>query len=227
MVSRRLWGRIDKLTFVGHRDAALVFVGLCLMIVSGVRNAALAQSPVDGIDARADTSALAKQLGNPDPLLRQRSAEALARLAAVDQKKIVEGYQLQEKNKEVRLALDWALYRMGKSEALFRVVHELDSSRQGQAISYLGELDSPDLLYPFLKKEKSPPKVTAGLLKALARIGNAETLEVIKPYRESVQPFVAEAAEIAGDEIEKRLGVDVPTTRSRPRTVVKPDPDHE
>ena len=43
-------------------------------------------------------------------------------LAATDQRKVVEGYQLQEKNKEVRLALDWALYRMGRAEALYRIV---------------------------------------------------------------------------------------------------------
>src|ERR1041384_4124045 len=78
---------------------------------------------------------------------RQRSAEALARLAATDQRKLVEGYRLQEKNKDVRLALDWALYRMGRSEALYRIVDELDSGRQGQAIDYLSGLESPDLLY--------------------------------------------------------------------------------
>jgi hypothetical protein len=163
-------------------------------------------------------------LGNADPLLRQRSAEALARLAAVDQKRLVEGYQLQEKNKEVRLALDWALYRMGKSEALFRVVRDLDSSRQKQAIGYLAQLDGPEVLYPFLKKANNPAKVNAGLLKALARIGDSQTLELIKPYRESLQPSVAEAAEIATDEIEKRLGQETTTTRSRPRMVGKPDP---
>ncbi len=57
-----------------------------------------------------------------------------------------------------------------------------------------------------------------GLLKALARIGDAQTLEVVKPFRESHQPYVAEAAEIAHDEIEKRLGE--PTTHLRVR-------DHE
>jgi HEAT repeat protein len=181
-----------------------------------------AQSPIDGIDARTNPAELARQLGSPDQLLRQRCAEALARLAAVDQRKIVEGYQLQEKNKEVKLALDWALFRMGHSEALFRIVKELDSSRQLQAIGYLSELESPDLLYPYLKKTNSPARVTSGLIKALARIGNAETLELIKPYRESVQPYVAEAAETACDEIEKRLGEDTTPTKSRPRTVQKP-----
>ena len=182
-----------------------------------------AQSPIDGIDARTDAADLAKQLGSPDPLLRQKSAEALARLAAVDQRKMVEGYQLQEKNKEVLLALDWALYRMGREDALFRVVRGLDSGRQAQAISYLSELESPDFLYPYLKKNNNPPRVTAGVLKALAHIGNAETLELIKPYRESTQPFVAEAAESASDDIEKRLGEQSSTpARVRPRTVEKP-----
>jgi len=197
---------------------ALVFV-LCPALYRGNVNG---QSPVDGIDARANTTQLAKGLSSPDPLLRQRSAEALAKLAATDQRKLVEGYQLQEKNKEVRLALDWALYRMGHSDALYRVVRDLDSGRQNQAVGYLSELESPDLLYSFLKKESNAARTTAGLLRALAVIGNADTLEVIKPYLESVQPYVAEAAETAHDEIEKRLGETSPSGRARQRTVEKP-----
>ncbi len=191
------------------------FFVICVLV--GV---ALAQQPIDGVDARSNSAEFAKQLGSTDPLLRQRSAEALARLAAGEHRKLVEGYQLQEKNKEVRLALDWALYRMGRSEALYRVVQDLDSGRQDQAIGYLTELESPDLLYPFLNREKNRPRITAGLLKALAKLGDAHTLEVVKPYRESHEAFVAEAAEIAHDEIEKRLGEQATTpTRVRPRTV--------
>src|ERR1043165_4129023 len=143
------------------------------------------QVPIDGVDARSNPAEFAKQLGSTDAHVRQRSAEALARLAATDQLKLVEGYQLQEKNKEVRLALDWALYRMGRAEALYRIVKDLDSSRQDQAVGYLAELESPDLLYPFLKKENNPPRVNAGLLKALGRIGDRQTLDLIKPYRDS------------------------------------------
>ena len=223
-LSGKLGEKLSATVILVGDNSLFVLPLVLLLLMFGTACEIRAQSPVDGIDARANTAELAAQLGNADPLVRQRSAEALARLAAVDQKKLVEGYQLQEKNKEVRVALDWALYRMGKAEALFRVVHELDSSRQQQVIGYLGQLESPDLLYPFLKKERNPAKLTAGLLKALGSIGNAETLEVIKPYRESLQPYVAEAAEIAGDEIEKRLGREVPTTRSRPRTVGKPEP---
>lgn len=195
---------------------------LLVIVMFGAFSPLAAQSPTDGVDARTNSADLAKLLSSPDPLVRRRSAEGLAQLAASDQKKLVEGYQLQEKNKEVRLALDWALYRMGHSEALFRVVHELDSGRQEQAIGYLSTLESPDFLYPFLKKEKNAPRITAGLLKALAHIGNAETLELLKPYHESLQPSVAEAAEMASDEIAKRLGQETSTTRARPRTVEKP-----
>ena len=195
---------------------------IALVLFAGVASHAQ-QAAVDGVDARSDPAEFAKQLGSTDPLVRQRSAEALARLAAIDQRKLVEGYQLQEKNKEVRVALDWALYRMGRTEALYRIVDELDSGRQDQAIGYLTELESPDVLYPFLKRTTNAPRINAGLLKALARIGDSQTLELIKPFRDSHQPYVAEAAEIAHDEIEKRLGEPaVPAARARPRTVEKP-----
>ncbi len=195
----------------------------CLLVMAVMCGGVVAQTaPIDGIDARADAAELAGKLSSPDALVRQRSAEALARLAAVSQLKMVEGYQLQEKNKEVRLALDWALYRMGKSETLYRIVHELDSGRRQQAVGYLSEIDSPDLLYPFLRKSNNPPRVTAGLLKALAHTGDAQTLELIKSYRESTQPYVAEAAETACDQIEKRLGDATTPTPGRPRTVAKP-----
>ena len=181
------------------------------------------QAPIDGVDARSNPAEFAKGLGSSDPLVRQRSAEALARLAATDQRKLVEGYQLQENNKEVRLALDWALYRMGREEALYHVVADLDSGRQEQAAGYLSELESPDVLYPFLKRANNAPRINAGLLKALARLGDAQTLELIKPFRESHQPYVAEAAELAHDEIERRLSEPAATTtRARPRTVEKP-----
>ena len=192
---------------------------ICVVMLGG--GVSYAQQPIDGVDARSNSAEFAKQLASTDAHVRQRSAEALARLAATDQRKLVEGYQLQESNKEVRLALDWALYRMGRSEALYRVVRDLDSGRQEQAIGYLSELESPDALYPFLNKEKNAPRVMAGLLKALARIGDAHTLEVVKPYRESQEPFVAEAAEIAHDEIEKRLAEPTTPARARPRTVEK------
>jgi HEAT repeat protein len=196
----------------------LQFVFVLLVVAVGVNAQTV---PIDGVDARSDPAEFAKQLNSPDAHVRQQSAEALARLAATDQRKLVEGYRLQEKNKDVRLALDWALYRMGRSEALYGIVDELDSGRQAQAVGYLSELESPDVLYPFLKRTSNAPRINAGILKALARIGDAQTLDLIKPFRESHQPYVAEAAEVAHDEIEKRLGETAPEVRARPRTVEK------
>jgi HEAT repeat protein len=206
-----------------NRRIGLFFNLALILLLLSLASATSAQTPVpaDGVDARSNPAEFSKQLGSTDPNVRRRSAEALARLAATDQRKLVEGYQLQESNKEVRLALDWALYRMGHEVALYRIVKELDSGRQDQAVGYLSELDSPDLLYPFLKKTNNPPRINAGLLKALAHIGDAQTLELIKPFRESHQLNVAEAAESAHDEIEKRLGEPASATRARPRTVEK------
>ncbi|MDQ3665907.1 MAG: hypothetical protein M3410_04765 [Acidobacteriota bacterium] len=193
-----------------------------MFLLAEVAFTALGQTgtlPQDGVDARADSAELARQLGHVDPLVRQRAAEALARLVAGDQRKVVEGYQLQEKNKEVRLALDWALYRMGKAETLFRIVRELNSSRHAQAVGYLKQLDTANLLYPFLRQNANPARVTVGLLGALAQLGDRETLEMMKPLRHSFMTGVAEAAEVAVEQIEARLGETKTTSPSRPRTV--------
>ena len=50
-----------------------------ILFISGFAVSVHGQSPIDGIDARANTADLAKQLGSSDPLVRQRSAEALRR----------------------------------------------------------------------------------------------------------------------------------------------------
>jgi len=200
-------------------------VCLCFVTVAFAATA-LSQAqtqPIDGIDARADTAALGRQLGDIDPSVRQRAAEALARLAATDQKKLIEGYYLQEKNKPVRLALGWALYRVGKEEALFGIVRDLDSGRHDQALGYLTQLDSPDLLYPFLNRQDNKPRVTVGLLEALAQIGNADSRQQIEQFRDSYSPGVATAAEKALETLDARLGQPTATKPSRPRNITKPN----
>ncbi len=188
----------------------------------------LAYTPLASLGQDRETqisnAAVARQLSSPDATVRRQAAEELARVAAVDQTKLLEGYQLQEKDRKVRLALEWALYRVGKADALYRLVRELDSSRYEQAVGYLKQLDSPTLIYPLLKAQQRTPKVTAGLLEALGYLGDGESLEVIKPFRESFAPGVAEAAESAFDRIEARLAQVEPAKPSRPRTVGNPDP---
>ncbi|MGB7925914.1 MAG: hypothetical protein WCF57_21925, partial [Pyrinomonadaceae bacterium] len=176
---------------------------LTLAVICIAGATAQAQSDDDegyGVPDSTAAADAAKRLINRDPLVRQRAAEELARLSASDWRHLVEGYRMQEDNSRVKLALDWALYRMGKTETLYGVVRELDSSRFAQAQGYLAQLDTPEPLYIFLEPAKD--KVKVRLLEALARTGDAETIERIKPYANSLEPQVARAAQTSMREIE-------------------------
>ena len=59
------------------------------------------------------------------------------------------------------------------------------------------------------------------LLETLAKIGDAGTLDKIKPYSESFDPKIAEAAKKAAREIEQRGEQTPANTSARPRQVGK------
>jgi hypothetical protein len=171
-------------------------------------------------NAAAERAAV-QRLASRDPLVRQQGAEELARLTANEQQKLVQGYYMQEKNSRVKLALAWALYRMSKSEMLFAVVRDLDSSRAGQAAGYLRTLDDAEPLYMFLGTAR--PRTQVELLKVLADIGNQTTLAQIKPLTESYDPKVSAAAQRATQAINDRLAQTQPEAPQRPRQVGKAD----
>ena len=187
-----------------------------LLILAGV-GSVRAQSDEDEGNVQVTMAATQKQLASREPLERQRAAEELARLALTSNRKLLEGYRLQEKNARVKLALDWALYRIGKTEALFAIVQALDSSRAAQASSYLLTLETPEPLYLFMERANGNTQIK--LLEVLAKIGDSGTLERIKPHAESIDPKVADAARLAMSEIEQRLGETPPNTTTRPRMV--------
>lgn len=181
---------------------------------------AASDEPVRATASRDEAAELISQLGNRDPLVRQHAAEELARLVDVTKLKLVEGYRLQEKNASVKAALDWALYHMGRNESLFALVRALDSSQGEQVAGYLVQLESPQPLHIFLGRTKRVAQVR--LLEVLAEIGNAETLEHIKPALESFEPTVAVAAENATEQINNRLAQQKPVETeqaTRPRQV--------
>jgi len=164
MHKRTIWSKI------------FLLVCLCAFAVS-----VKAQTSDDAPGVRnmqGDAADAAKQLTDHDPLVRQRGAEELARLAATDWLHLVEGYRLQEKNARVRLALDWALYRMGKDEALYAVVRALDTGRAEQAAGYLASLETPEPLYAVLPQVNG--NTQARLISVLGRSGDAATLEFQK-----------------------------------------------
>ena len=174
------------------------------------------------LEEQADSKVLMRQLTDRDPLVRQRAAEGLARLAAPQQRKLVEGYRLQEKHVRVRLALDWALYRMGKQDAIYPVVRDLDSTRYNQSEAYLAELETPEPLYNILPRVNGNTQIK--LLETLARAGNAGTLEIVEPFASSLDPKIAEAARFAQREITRRLNEPQPDTKTRKRQAGKANP---
>ncbi|HKQ99906.1 MAG TPA: hypothetical protein VJT09_04485 [Pyrinomonadaceae bacterium] len=193
-------------------------LGLVLLLLLSCTAGVRAQSDEDdGNDTQRASAEAAKQLTSRDALVRQQGAEELARLIATDQRRLLEGYRLQEKNARVKLALDWALYRTGKAQALFTIVQALDSSRAAQALSYLSQLETPDPLYIFLEQMNGNMQVK--LLEVLGRIGDSGTLDRLKPLTESFDPKIAEAARLASTEIEQRLGQTPADTTTRPRQV--------
>lgn len=170
-----------------------------------------------------ESARVAARLASHDPLERQRAAEELARTAAVEQQRLVAGYRLQEKDARVRLALDWALYRMGKTETLFAIVRNLDSSRRSQAASYLAQLEGPEPLYIFLDRVNDNTRIY--LLEVLAQLGDDKTIDRVNPYTSSFDPRVANAARFAIREITRRL--QQPAQPTRPRQTGNTSPQEE
>jgi len=166
--------------------------------------------------AHGDLSVVTRDLADRKPLVRQRAAEELARLAATTQRRLLEGYRLQEKDQRARLALDWALYRTGKESALYSLVRALDSAKlYTQAQGYLSELEGPQPLYKFLAAANGNTQIK--LLEVLARVGDAGTLEIVQPFETSLDPKLADAARFAAREINLRLTQTPPPANTRPR----------
>ncbi|MGH9902071.1 MAG: hypothetical protein ACRD68_09700 [Pyrinomonadaceae bacterium] len=169
--------------------------------------------------SRGHAAEVRRRLTSGDPLERRLAAEELARLADPEERLLVEGYRLQEKDTKVRLALDWALYRMGRGESLFEVVRALDSGRANQAQAYLTQIEDPASLDLFLARTKGNTQIK--LLQVLAHVGNAETIPRIEPLAASPDPLVAEAAKAAARDISARLAEEpsAAPAQTRPREV--------
>ncbi|HEX8284588.1 MAG TPA: hypothetical protein VF588_14585 [Pyrinomonadaceae bacterium] len=154
--------------------------------------------------AAADSAAVARKLSSRSPVERRAAAEELARLASVEHRRLAEGYRAQERDARVKLALDWALYRMGRNESLFPLVRALEEKKQAeQAVGYLKQLEGPDPLYVFLDRVNGNTQIR--LLEVLAAVGDRATLERIKPFTESLDPGIADAAKFAEREINIRV----------------------
>jgi len=176
---------------------------LALLSLLAMQAHASAQDDPPGAPA-VDSAAVARKLSSRSPVERRAAAEELARLASVEHRRLAEGYRAQEKDTRVKLALDWALYRMGKDESLFPLVDALDEKKQAeQVVAYLRQLEGPAPLYVFLSRVNGNKQVR--LLEVLASVGDRDTLERLKPFTESLDPGIADAAKFAEREINIRL----------------------
>lgn len=211
------WKRLSAVLFALSLNCAAV----ALASAVNHTNLSVQDDPVASPSA-PDPSKVIRQLTSRDPLERQRAAEELARLALPEHRRLAEGYRLQEKNSRVRVAYDWALYRMGKREALFDLVRALDTSRSDQAQVYLSELETPEPLYLFLERANGNTQIK--LLQILAYNGDAQTLERLKAYSNSIDPKIAEAARAAERDISERLASPASApARARQRQISEPE----
>lgn len=189
------------------------------------------QSPVETADNADDekndagdseAKSAVRALGDRDPQRRQTGAETLARIADNRHRRLVQGYRLQERDARVRLALDWALYRLGKPESLFAVVRELETSHREQAIAYLSRLDDQTTLLALLKSPKR--QIKTGVLEAIGHVGDGRAAGELQPLIASTDLSVAAAAQLAVTQIEARMSGRETVTEvpSRPRQVNRP-----
>ena len=194
---------------------------LTLLLLIAANASAFAQD--ESVNPLAfDSATVARKLSSRSPVERREAAEALARAAAAEHRRLTEGYRAQEKDARVRVALDWALYRMGKNEALFGVVDAVDSKKTAeQAVGYLKQIETPEPLYVFLGRVNGNTLIR--VLEVLASVGDAATLERVKPYTQSLDPGIADAAKFAEQEISLRLQEQPTVEPKRQRKVGGPE----
>ena len=192
---------------------------LCVLTASALAPAGTFAQEEAGSPARVDSATVARKLSSQNPLERRAAAEEVARLAAVEHRRLVEGYRAQEKDSRARLAMDWALYRVGKNESLFPLVRALDEKKLAeQSVAYLKQLEGPEPLYIFLDHVNGNTEIR--LLEVLAAVGDRTTLERVRPFTESLDPGIADAAKFAEREINIRLEETPKVEPKRPRTAV-------
>jgi hypothetical protein len=207
------------------RERALTLTLLALFAgqahASGTPSRIRPQDETSG-PAQIDSATVARRLSNPNASERRAAAEELARLAAVEHRRLVEGYRVQEKDARVRLALEWALYRMGKDESLYSLVRALEVKKQSeQAVAYLKQIESPEPLYVFLTRVNGNTQIR--LLEVLAAVGDRGTLAQIEPFTASLDPGIADAAKFAEREINIRLQETPAVEPKRQRKVGSPN----
>jgi HEAT repeat protein len=144
-----------------------------------------------------------ENLDDKDSDRRQYAVEGLARIAEPRYKDQISRMILTEHNGDLKLAEYWAMYKMGDRGELQQVVRKLDSSQSEQAKQYAAEVNSPSDLYPYV--DSSSKTIRLAVIQILGRIGDRESISVLKPVASASGHSAADAATDAIKSIEFRL----------------------
>ncbi len=123
---------------------------------------------------------------------RRYGAEGIGRMGDKNEVGRMATAYLREKDGEVRLALSFALYRLGRDEHLLELAQGGD-----QGLNYLLELEPPEVskLYPYLRSEKDAVKVR--LLNVIGLRGERTALPVVEEFMGHKNADVVSAANLA------------------------------
>lgn len=134
-------------------------------------------------------------IAHEDAFYRRYGAEGLGRIGDHSVTTEVAAQHLREKSADVKLALGFALYRLGRDEHLVELVQSLKGGSQGY--DYLLELMPNEVLklYPYLRSEKDALKVR--LLEIVGLRGDASAIPVVEELAGSENAEVMSAANLA------------------------------
>jgi len=119
-----------------------------------------------------------------DDKLRELGAEGLARIADPGTESVLRDRLAAETKSNVQTSLHFALVSLGRTEFMPPLAEALTARFTNQAEVYLFEIGKHqnriELLYPYLNSGE--PKIRAGILRVLGKIGNYDAFEKIKPF---------------------------------------------
>jgi HEAT repeat protein len=176
-------------------------------------------------DERAE-QVFVENMTDRDADRRQYAFEGLARIADSRYLDQTSRLVLTEGNTEVKMAQQWALYKMGSRPNIQFIVRKLDTDQAQQARDYLLEAKDPADLIPYIRS--SNPTVSRRVIEILGRIGDRETIRELEPVARTSGAETSDTATVAIKRIEWRLsgrpraGDEVLRRETRPRRSANP-----
>ena len=144
-------------------------------------------------------------LADPREITRLYAAEGLGRIGDSSYITEVGRQYLREKSSDVKLALNYALYHLGREEHLIELVGNLN---RDQVYYYLLEMDAGEVpkLYPYLRG--SDHSIRMRLLEIVGLRGDPSAVPIIQELAGSPNAELASAANLALRRIEGRSASD-------------------